>query len=115
MDLRLTQRAAAQRLGVDPWTVLNWERGKTTAGARHLGRLTEFLGYFPLAQGATLPERVLEIRQRLGLTQAGLAALLGVAGCSVADWEQGRRRPHGRRLLALQQCIATVEAPLGES
>jgi len=53
----------------------------------------------------TLPERVLETRQRLGLTQAGLAALLGVAECSVADWEQGRRRPIEKRMLALEACI----------
>ncbi|HUF75471.1 MAG TPA: helix-turn-helix domain-containing protein [Longimicrobiales bacterium] len=113
IDLGLTQRAVAQQLVVDPWTILNWERGKTRPGARHLARLTGFLGYFPFPGAITLPERILETRQRLGLTQRGLAVLLGVAECTVADWEHGRRRPRGRRLLALKACID--EGPAGNA
>ena len=29
LALRLTQRELATRLGVNPWTVLNWEKGYT--------------------------------------------------------------------------------------
>src|SRR5687768_12538974 len=45
---RLSQGTVAQSLGVDAWTVLNWELNKTRPGAKHLGRITKFLGYFPL-------------------------------------------------------------------
>jgi len=35
------------------------------------------------------------IRERLGLTQARFAALIGVSGRTLQNWEQGRRRPEG--------------------
>ncbi len=46
-------------------------------------------------------EEVRRIRKRLGLTQAGLAARLGVAANSVARWERGElgiREPVARLL-----------------
>lgn len=42
----------------------------------------------------SVPEAA-EIRKRLGLTQAGFAALLGVNLRTLQDWEQGRHQPTG--------------------
>lgn len=111
LNLGLSQREVAERLGVDGWTILNWERGKTLPGAVHLGRITAFLGYFPLAEGATFAERILAARQRLGLTQAGLATVLGVGEEAVRNWERGRRRPRGDRRRRVEQWIATIRSP----
>ena len=36
-----------------------------------------------------------EIRQKLGLSQAAFAGLMGVSLRTVQDWEQGRREPSG--------------------
>ena len=36
-----------------------------------------------------------EIRNRLNLSQAAFAALMGVSVRTVQDWEQGRRKPSG--------------------
>jgi transcriptional regulator with XRE-family HTH domain len=105
MDLGLTQPELAGRLEVDPATILHWERGNTRPGAVHLGRITAFLGYFPLAEGSTFPERVLATRQRLGLTQVGLAAVLAVGEEAVRNWERGRRRPQGERLRRVEEWI----------
>ena len=78
MDLGHSQDAVAGRRRVNAWTVLYWERNKTRSGAKHLGRITEFLGYFPLVgRAGSLSAQVLEIRRRLGPTQAGLAAMVG--------------------------------------
>ena len=35
------------------------------------------------------------IRERLGLTQARFAALMGVSSRTLQNWEQGRREPEG--------------------
>ncbi len=38
---------------------------------------------------------VKSIRERLGLTQASFAALMGVSSRTLQNWEQGRREPDG--------------------
>jgi putative transcriptional regulator len=50
----------------------------------------------------TVPS-VASIRQKLGLTQAEFATLVGVSVRTVQEWEQGRRAPTGaaRKLLAI--------------
>jgi len=40
-------------------------------------------------------ERVAALRARLGMTQAGLAAALGVRQQTVSEWETGRYAPRG--------------------
>lgn len=56
------------------------------------------------------PERVASLRRRLGLSQAGLARLLGVRQQTVSEWETGLHRPRGAsaRLLWL---VAEERAP----
>ncbi|MFN0006384.1 MAG: helix-turn-helix domain-containing protein [Planctomycetota bacterium] len=43
MDLGLTQRALASTLGVNPWTLLNWELGRTAPQRRFLPLVETFL------------------------------------------------------------------------
>ena len=47
------------------------------------------------------PERIVEIRERLGVSQPVFADLLGVKPVTVKAWEQGQKAPSGaaRRLL----------------
>lgn len=45
-------------------------------------------------------------RRELGLTQARLAELLGVAANTVARWERGERLPTGRLLDLAMEAIA---------
>ncbi|MBK8178530.1 MAG: helix-turn-helix transcriptional regulator [Planctomycetes bacterium] len=120
MDLGLSQEAVAQRLQVNAWTVLNWEWNKTQPGAKHLGRITEFLGYFPImGAAATLPTQIFETRQRLGLTQA--VSRLGhsdppsvrSSGSTWARLEKSPRAPDriGMRLLEGQTRVAGKSGP----
>ena len=41
------------------------------------------------------PSSVRVIRQKLALSQAAFAALMGVSVRTIQDWEQGRREPSG--------------------
>jgi len=47
------------------------------------------------------PEGIKRLRARLGLTQVQLAALLGVTGPAVAQWEMGTSEPRGSNRAAL--------------
>ena len=55
------------------------------------------------APRATGPEQITSLRKRLNVSQAVLAAYLGVRPTSVMSWEYGRRQPSGaaRRLLQI--------------
>lgn len=43
------------------------------------------------------PERRADIRQRVGLTQAEVASVVGCSRAAVAAWEAGSREPTGPR------------------
>jgi DNA-binding transcriptional regulator YiaG len=47
------------------------------------------------------PEAIKRLRARLGLTQVQLAALLGVTGPAVAQWEMATSEPRGSNRAAL--------------
>lgn len=72
------------------------------------------------------PFLIREIRQKLSVSQAVFARMLGVSASAVGAWEQGRREPEGpvRRLLQiaeahpevlLEACAPLDEEPDAES
>jgi DNA-binding XRE family transcriptional regulator len=57
MDLGMTQKEAARLLGVDQWTVINWEKGRTEPVKRLVPSITLFLGYMvPNARNSVDPK-----------------------------------------------------------
>ena len=55
-------------------------------------------------------QRMLTLRSAIGLTQAGLAALLGVSRQSVADWETGGKYPKAAHLTQFVALAVTHQA-----
>lgn len=55
-----------------------------------------------VTQVAVPAVRVREIREKVGLSQARFAPLLGVSVSGLRKWEQGARRPGGAALTLLQ-------------
>ena len=53
--------------------------------------------------------RIAALRQRLGVTQAGLARRLGIRQQTVSEWETGRYRPRGASLTLLR--LAEEQSP----
>lgn len=97
LGLGLTQRAAAQQMGVNPSTYSNWERGRDEPRTSSFPSIIGFLGYDPSPQAQTLSERILEARQREGISQRELAERLGIAPSTVKAWEADTvRRPTPR-------------------
>ena len=64
MDLGITQKEAARRIGADQWTVINWEKGRTCPEVRFVPGIIRFLGYDPFPRGEVLYDR-----NRLALPQ----------------------------------------------
>jgi DNA-binding transcriptional regulator YiaG len=56
-------------------------------------------------------EEILELRHRMGLSQAAMAEELGVRQQTVSEWETGRYQPRGAsaRLLGMLAESAAVE------
>jgi transcriptional regulator with XRE-family HTH domain len=98
----LLQKEVANEIGVDPFTVLNWERGKCEPKIRFIPAITTFLGYCPWTAPATPGDRFRMTREGLGLSQAQAASLVGCDPATLSRWETGERRPpvgYRRRLL----------------
>jgi transcriptional regulator with XRE-family HTH domain len=54
MDRALTQAALARELGVDPWTLLNWEHERCRPSRVHQARVDAVLGLALPGKGAEL-------------------------------------------------------------
>jgi transcriptional regulator with XRE-family HTH domain len=90
--LAITQEEAAQRLGVNAWTVHNWETGQRKPEIRFLPSLVDFLGYDPEpVDEGTLAGRLVARRRELGLSQREAARSLQIDPGTWAGWELGAR------------------------
>jgi transcriptional regulator with XRE-family HTH domain len=89
LELGLTQKHAANRVGVNPWTVLNWETGKTEPPIRSIPAIVWFLGYDPFPEPKTVGERLLQKRREWGWSVRQAADCLGVDPTTWRDWEAG--------------------------
>lgn len=116
LDLRLTQKVLAARLGVSTTSVLNWERNRRQAHPTHLGAITSFLGYFPSALAQErLGDRIRAARHMLGLSQKRLAERLGVNEGTVSKWERGRKRPFLRFTRLFEEFVESSVAEVAQA
>ncbi len=90
LQRKLSQIKAAQILGVNPDTILNWENGHTEPPVETVPALIQFLGYDPFPVPKTLPERLLAKRRAMGWSIRKAARKLGVEPGAWRDWEQGK-------------------------
>ncbi len=101
LELGLTQKQVANRLGVTPLTVLNWEKGRTEAPFLCIPIILLFLGYDPFPSPRNLSEHMVSKRRVMGWSIAKAAEHLGVDEGTWASWERGETilfRQHRARL-----------------
>lgn len=109
--LGLTQEQASHLLGVNAWSVKNWETGQTSPEAEHYPALHKFLGYCPITLpiNTSLAERVRTWRSNLGLSFAEAGRHLGMHRRTVKRIEEGDlatpTRPVLRKLERLAQPV----------
>ncbi|TXI50633.1 MAG: XRE family transcriptional regulator [Lysobacter sp.] len=90
--LSITQEEAAALLGVNAWTVHNWETGQRKPEIQFVPVLVEFLGYEPEpVDEGTLAGRLVSKRRELGLSQLQAARSIGVDPATWTGWERGER------------------------
>ena len=90
MQLGQFQREAAQQLGVDPCTILNWEKGRTEPLVVAMPAIFRYLGYVPFPPPRCLPQQLLAKRQEMGWTIKEAAKQVGVDPGTWGDWERGQ-------------------------
>ncbi len=89
LELGLTQKHAANALGVKSWTVLNWETGQHQPPIRSIPGILAFLDYDPFPAPTTIGERLLRTRRKYGRSTSEAARQLGVDRTTWQDWERG--------------------------
>jgi DNA-binding XRE family transcriptional regulator len=109
LDLGLWHRTLAKQLRVRAETVANWELGKAKPLVRHTAGLIRFLGYDPVGAEDSLPGRIRAARRRLGLTQAEVAARLGLDEGTLLDLERGRRKMSRKTRRAVTRLLAEAD------
>jgi DNA-binding XRE family transcriptional regulator len=78
LKLGLMQKEVAEQLGVNPWTVLNWENGHTEPPISAIPTIIRFLRYDPFPQPQTVAEHLLAKRREMGWSVQEAAQVLGV-------------------------------------
>jgi transcriptional regulator with XRE-family HTH domain len=105
LDLGLRQIDAAQMIGCDQMSVVNWEKGHSAPRVNHLASVVEFLGFNPFPNGDTMAHRLVNHRKSLGMTQKDFARQIGVDPSTLARWERGEREPQGKFLTLVREWL----------
>jgi transcriptional regulator with XRE-family HTH domain len=109
-ELGLLQREVAGQMGVNTWTYLNWEKGKTEPVASQFRPVIEFLGYDPTPEPKTLADRLQVRRRATGMTFEQVAAYLGWDPGSLTRYLNGTWRISPGRSAALEAFLGAEPA-----
>lgn len=94
LEDKLTQKALATRIGVDPITVMNWELGHTkTIPAVSMRRVIDYLGYNPEPRSERIGDQLRWKRRALGWTTTEAARNNSVDPATWQAWERLDRWP----------------------
>lgn len=99
---------AAERMGVDPKTLMWWERDEKVPFVRAYPALIAFLGYEPWEEPATLAAALLAERRRRGLSRKMAASTLGVEESTFWRWETGQWKPMRRAANAVTAFLGYI-------
>jgi transcriptional regulator with XRE-family HTH domain len=108
-ELGLLQREAAERMGIQRDTYVNWEKDKTTPVASQFRPVVAFLGCDPSPAARTLAERVEAKRRELGVTFEQAAKYLGWDPGSLTRYLNGTWALSPTRAEALERFLAMDE------
>jgi transcriptional regulator with XRE-family HTH domain len=108
-ELGQLQREAAAEIGVNPWTYLIWETGKTVPCLTYMPLVVRYLGRDPYGEPETFGAWVRASRRRLGLTRTALARRLELNPSTVKQWEKGECRPWRRNIVKLEAVLGKLD------
>ena len=105
---------AARLIGIDPKSLMRWERDAREPREPSWPSVIAYLGREPWRTPETLAQRLLAERRRRGLFISEAAAIAGVDETTFWWWESGRRLPRYPRTKALVAQFL-VESLLGRN
>ena len=98
-DRAMRQKDVACELGVDNFTLGNWEKGRTSPAIRHRPSIYRWLGFCPVEPAPTnIGARLVAWRKAQGLSQVDLAGRLDVDPGTLSRVESGSPRRPSRRV-----------------
>ncbi len=89
-EMGLMQKEVAKQLGVNSWTILNWEKCHTEPPIASIPAIVQFLGYDPFPQPTTLSQYLLAKRRKMGWSIKEAAREVGVDPSTWGNWERGQ-------------------------
>ncbi|MBL6751412.1 MAG: helix-turn-helix transcriptional regulator [Nevskia sp.] len=101
----LTQAQMAKMMGVNAFTIVNWEKARTAPSVPFAPAIRRFLGYDPYPEPRTLPERMFAKRRSMGWTLTQAAYQFGVDVGTWGCWERGFVIPWPRYQRILEQFL----------
>lgn len=93
-ELGLLQREVAERIRINQWTYITWEKQGRRPKIWHWPAILRFLSYDPDPLPKSFAERIATYRRKTGGTFAEVARAIGVHECTVQSWEVGRHPPN---------------------
>jgi transcriptional regulator with XRE-family HTH domain len=112
-QLGLLQREAAERMGIQRDTYVNWEKDKTRPVPSQFQPVVAFLSYDPTPAPTTLGERLKAKRRSLGATFAQVARYLGWDPGTLTRYLNGTWRLSPARAATLETFLSAEVAELG--
>jgi site-specific DNA recombinase len=107
LTLKLLQRQVAEQVGVDKTSIYNWENNRSKPDLVHMPAIILFLGYNPIPPPTGWPDRLVQGRSAMGLTQKEAARRIGVDPSTLARWERGEREPTGAFAASASRFLAS--------
>jgi transcriptional regulator with XRE-family HTH domain len=118
---KLTQRQVAERLGVHPMMVSQWERGvyepepgnlnllarlfSVSTGELRFGAGYDTRGAATLRPRTTLGRRLLDLRESQDITQARAAKHIGVSVPALSSWERDEEIPEAEHVVRFAELV----------
>lgn len=90
LDLGLGQKEVSRIIGVTRAVISAWEMNPVEPAVKFIPKIIKFLGYVPFERGRTLGVRIRDYRKTLGLSHNNFAKKLGVAPCTIMNWEHNK-------------------------
>ena len=86
LDLKILQKEAAKKIGVDETTIWLWENNCVEPSISYIPKIIEFLGYTPFdTKYNSLGEKIITFRRIHGLSQKKLALLIGIDSTTIGS------------------------------
>lgn len=104
-ELGCNRAEASELLGIDPKTLMWWERDERPPIVSAFPAIIQFLGFEPWRAPRRLAEALLAERRRQGLEVRKAASGIGVDEGTWRRWESGEWKPTRRSLPALDRLL----------